>query len=229
MIEKTKPRRAPSQGGYARGAEQRLRIVEAALLVFGEQGYERASTRQIAQEAGVNPPALQYYFDGKEGLYNACLEHIAEQFYAALQPAFAVAASVAPAGRQEAVAALCGIFDALADFLFGSAQMDSWSRFIARGQADGGGCAGQPEIKRKIASTLHLTCGRLVGIAAGLPEDDPYTVMRAISLLGQIGIFHLGREGTLASLGWTDLRGDRLRALKAIVREQTEAILRPRD
>jgi AcrR family transcriptional regulator len=35
------------------------------------------STRDIAATAGVNAPALQYYFDNKEGVYFACVEHIA--------------------------------------------------------------------------------------------------------------------------------------------------------
>src|SRR5581483_930159 len=72
------PKRRPLSGGYARGAEQRARIIQAALRVFGEEGYERASTRMIAREAGIQPPALQYYFDSKEGLHRACAEFLVE-------------------------------------------------------------------------------------------------------------------------------------------------------
>jgi len=35
------------------------------MRLFGEKGYEGASTRDIAAAAGVNAPALQYYFDNK--------------------------------------------------------------------------------------------------------------------------------------------------------------------
>ena len=62
------------EGGYARGEETRLRIVTAALKLFGQLGFDGASTRDIAAAAGVNAPALQYYFDNKEGLYIACAE-----------------------------------------------------------------------------------------------------------------------------------------------------------
>ena len=64
------------EGGYARGEETRARIVTAALRMFGERGFDGASTRDIATSAGVNAPALQYYFDNKEGVYLACAEHI---------------------------------------------------------------------------------------------------------------------------------------------------------
>src|SRR5271167_3377139 len=73
---KNRPKRKPS-GGYARGDETRLRIITAALEVFGALGFEEASTRLIADRAGVNLAALHYYFAGKDGVYRACADHIA--------------------------------------------------------------------------------------------------------------------------------------------------------
>jgi len=48
------PDQAPSPRGrgYARGEETRARIVTTALRVFGEEGFNKASTRQIAADAG---------------------------------------------------------------------------------------------------------------------------------------------------------------------------------
>lgn len=57
-----------------RGEDTRRRILEAALEIFAAQGYEGASTRALAERAGVNLPAIQYYFGSKEGLYLAVLE-----------------------------------------------------------------------------------------------------------------------------------------------------------
>src|SRR3954462_7425033 len=62
--------------GYARGEETRLRIIRAAVELFGQKGFDRVSTRDIAARAGVNAPVLQYYFEGKEGLYVACIEYM---------------------------------------------------------------------------------------------------------------------------------------------------------
>jgi AcrR family transcriptional regulator len=61
--------RHPSTGGNARGDATRLRIIEAAIELFGEHGFKGASTRDIAARAGVNAPALQYYFENKKGVY----------------------------------------------------------------------------------------------------------------------------------------------------------------
>ena len=64
------------QGTQARGEDTRRRILETALDLFAAHGYEGASTRQIAEGAGVNLPAIQYYFGNKEGLYRAIIEDI---------------------------------------------------------------------------------------------------------------------------------------------------------
>src|ERR1700754_2298391 len=78
--------RRPAAGGYARGDETRLRIIEAAIELFGERGFESASTREIAARAGVNAPALQYYFENKEGVYRACAEHLADEAWTTFGP-----------------------------------------------------------------------------------------------------------------------------------------------
>lgn len=75
-----------AEGGYQRGEETRARIVEAAVEVFGERGYDRASTRDIATAAGVNAPAIQYYFDGKEGVYLECVEHLITLLWRKMSP-----------------------------------------------------------------------------------------------------------------------------------------------
>src|SRR5262249_9390271 len=49
----------------------RQRILDAALVDFGEHGYAGARISTIASRAGVNQQLISYYFDGKEGLYRA--------------------------------------------------------------------------------------------------------------------------------------------------------------
>ena len=54
--------------------ETRSRILEAALLVFKERSFERATMREIATEAGVAVGAAYYYFDSKDALVMAFYE-----------------------------------------------------------------------------------------------------------------------------------------------------------
>jgi AcrR family transcriptional regulator len=55
----------------ADGTESRARLVRTALRLFAEQGFQRTSTREIAEAAQVNISAISYYFGDKAGLYRA--------------------------------------------------------------------------------------------------------------------------------------------------------------
>ncbi|WP_103502399.1 MULTISPECIES: TetR/AcrR family transcriptional regulator [Streptomyces] len=58
-------------GGGARGARRgntRRRIQEVALRQFSEQGYDKTSLREIAEELDVTKAALYYHFKTKEDL-----------------------------------------------------------------------------------------------------------------------------------------------------------------
>jgi len=51
--------------------QARQRLIQAALRLFAEVGFARASTRAICEAAGVNLSAIRYYFGDKFGLYRA--------------------------------------------------------------------------------------------------------------------------------------------------------------
>lgn len=50
------------------------RILEAALQTFAERGFDGATTRVIAKRAGVPVGLLQYYFGGKQKLWQAAVD-----------------------------------------------------------------------------------------------------------------------------------------------------------
>jgi len=54
-------------------------LLAAGLRVFAERGYDAATTREVAQAAGVNEQLIQRYFGGKEGLLLAIIERFGEQ------------------------------------------------------------------------------------------------------------------------------------------------------
>jgi len=82
----SKAAQASPTGTYARGEETRRRMIEAAIEMFALRGYEGASTRLLAESAGVNLPAIQYYFGSKEGLYRAVVDHVIERIAERMAP-----------------------------------------------------------------------------------------------------------------------------------------------
>jgi AcrR family transcriptional regulator len=55
--------------------ETRLRLLEAAGEVFAEQGFHRATIRDICSCADANIAAVNYHFGDKERLYIAVIQH----------------------------------------------------------------------------------------------------------------------------------------------------------
>jgi len=218
------PRRHPEQGGYACGEATRARIVAAAIQVFGEQGYDQASTRKIAASAGVNPPALQYYFHSKEGLHLACAQYIADRVWENLAPALERGrAALVSGGRQRAMEALCGVIEALAEGLVATGS-ESWSRFIARGKADGAGPA-ISIIRERISTPLLEVTTQLVGAVRGTVADAEETRLRACTVLGQVSSLYANRENTLAVMGWSQFDAHALALIKRVIREHTRGAL----
>ncbi|MFE7773514.1 TetR/AcrR family transcriptional regulator [Streptomyces sp. NPDC057445] len=95
---------APAGSGGTQGAQGRSRgagtkgvprarreeqIVAAALEEFGRHGHAAASMAAIARRVGVTKPMLYTYFGSKDGLYEACLEHIGPRLLAAINAAMA--------------------------------------------------------------------------------------------------------------------------------------------
>jgi AcrR family transcriptional regulator len=52
----------------------RRALLDAGREVFDEVGYDRATTREIGERAGVDPALIARYFDSKEGLFIAAIE-----------------------------------------------------------------------------------------------------------------------------------------------------------
>ena len=56
-------------------SKTRAAIMEAAGKVFAEEGYAKATVRDICRQAGANIAAINYHFGDKKGLYLAVLKH----------------------------------------------------------------------------------------------------------------------------------------------------------
>jgi len=60
------------------GTDRRRQILEAALDVFAESGFDGATNKEIAARAGVTPGLIYFYFPGKEDLFCAAFDHQAQ-------------------------------------------------------------------------------------------------------------------------------------------------------
>ncbi|MBK6581116.1 MAG: TetR/AcrR family transcriptional regulator [Sandaracinaceae bacterium] len=61
-----------------RHARARTEILESAARAFAKKGFHGTSMDDVAREVGMSPSSLYRYFEGKEVLYRAMVDNIAE-------------------------------------------------------------------------------------------------------------------------------------------------------
>ncbi|HXH12823.1 MAG TPA: TetR/AcrR family transcriptional regulator [Alphaproteobacteria bacterium] len=74
-------RRLPSR----RSSAKKQQILEAAARVFRQKGYDRATLRDIANEAGLLPGSLYYHIRSKEDLLRQVVEQPIRELYGQLE------------------------------------------------------------------------------------------------------------------------------------------------
>jgi len=71
------PRRRRTQ---QRSIDTRSKLLDAAAEEFAEYGFKGASTRRVAQAAGVEHSLIGYHFKTKDGLWRAVLRELNDRF-----------------------------------------------------------------------------------------------------------------------------------------------------
>lgn len=54
--------------------DRRDQIIDAAMRIYSQKGFTRATNKDIAREAGITPGLIYYYFESKEALLKAIIE-----------------------------------------------------------------------------------------------------------------------------------------------------------
>jgi AcrR family transcriptional regulator len=204
------------------------RILEAAVEVFAEEGYDGASTRSLADRAKVNLPAIQYYFGSKEGLYRAAIGEIVSLVETHLAPAAAVVVTALEGKRdpEKLFAALYQLLDAFTALVTSRDATASRSRFITRAEIEG-----KPALDLLHESVTRLgirPCAEVVAKLLRRDADDQEILVRTLAILGQIFVFHskCNNKSARQDMDWDQLDEPKVRMIQSIVREQTTAILR---
>jgi AcrR family transcriptional regulator len=211
----------------SRGDQTREVLIRAALVVFGRSGFDAASTRAIADAAGVNQALIGYHFGGKQGLYLGVFEHIIGQMREHMIPVAEqveerlAQAPLAQAQRRElALELLQDIFDAFNDMVFQHTP-EGWVRLILREQQDPTE-AFQLLYDRMLSRMMALVT-RLVAMGSGLAADSEACRIRSMMIFGQVLVFYTVRGTASRYLGWEELSRDNLAALKKQFRTVVES------
>jgi len=213
----------------------RLRLLEAAIDVFGRHGFDGASTRMLAKAAGVNLQAIPYHFGGKEGLYLAAADHIADRLQVMIGPVGAriaqrIAAQQAPGGTPlgpaEARGLLGDLLESAASVLVNQ-ESAAWARFVIREQMEP--TEAFERLYQKIMGRLLEAARTLIGIILGEDPASEAVRLRTVAMLGQILVFRVARAAVTRQLGWTEIGPKEFAAIRDTLRQSIAALAPARD
>jgi len=208
-----------------RDRDTRQKLIDAGLEIFGTYNLEGATTRQLAEHAGVNQAAIPYYFGGKEGLYFAVIEHLFSTNFAVIGPVVialqAELASKKPT-REEALALLKKLLNTMLERILARKASSTWARIIMREQM-------QPTqafslIYEKGIRRVHEAVAMLLAIILEKKPTDRRVILRSHMVVGQILIFLAGRETIRRRLNLTGYTDEEVKEIKQALDDQLELL-----
>ncbi|MEO0495985.1 MAG: CerR family C-terminal domain-containing protein [Pseudomonadota bacterium] len=191
-------------------AEQtRHAILEAAIKLFGEKGFEATTVRDLISEADVNLAAVNYHFGGKDGLRLAAIDHLATQFRKN-GPGLALANidrnAISTMAPEEARESLRFIMKTSFQMAATKGGADTRARYIQRELIQGG--ESTERFFEKVFSLQFNLMVQLVARATERDVDEELTRVRAINLIAQSVFLNLARPLVLLAMGWDDYTPD---------------------
>jgi TetR/AcrR family transcriptional regulator, regulator of cefoperazone and chloramphenicol sensitivity len=209
-----------------RGDQARIRLLNAAVTVFGEKGPEGASLREIARAAGQNVAAISYYFGGKKKLYLAVIEGLVRELRHrlgdVLQPIEELRAQPQPSPH-EALRLFKRLLGAVYLRLLSRKEAIPLIRLIVREQL--GPTAAFEILYREGFRTLHESLCFLTATILGCDSRDREVILRTHMVMGQIYFFAMSREAILRRAGWETLEGDNARLVVGLFEQNVDALL----
>ncbi|MCC3701388.1 CerR family C-terminal domain-containing protein [Rouxiella badensis] len=223
----SKQLRHPPSGGYARGDETRQRIIESAIVLFGELGFEGASTRAIARHAGVNTPALQYYFENKEGLYVTCADYLAEESYGWFEPLLTRISKLENPDPDTCIEMFCLMLETVLERVLNNRAVHQRRLFHARIKMGQGPEKASLLFQEKLIDHVHRAGVKLVSRISGNAVDNERTQIRVLSLFGLATTFYTVKHPVFnADEEGRQFPAEQMALIKSNVREQCQVLMR---
>lgn len=202
-------------------AEQtRLALIQAALKLFGEKGFDATATREIARAANANIGSISYHFGGKEGLRTACADHIVEVMSGIAGVAFDQDNVQTP---EEARAALSLVLETMTGFIVTRPEAGMIVQFVLRELAHP--TSALDRIYDGIFSPVHRRLCRVWETATGEPAESDETKLTIFTLIGQLVYFRIAGQAVKRRMGWKEIGRNEAASITAIASANLDAIL----
>lgn len=201
--------------------QTRQALVDAALRLFGEKGFDGTSTRDIAALANANIGSIAYHFGGKEGLRAACAAFIVETIQKVA--AQALASEGIGGGETVASARLETAIRRMVGFILGQPEAGAIVQFILRELARP--TAALDMIYNGVFEPTHRRLCEIWADATGEDAEADRTKIIVFTMIGQVIYFRIGREAVMRRMGWSEIGPKEVNAVASVALDNLAVVL----
>lgn len=208
--------------------QTRLALVRAALKLFGSQGFDGTSTREIAAAARANIGSIAYHFGGKDGLKLAAADYIVETMQKIAGQAMAGldAPKPLPLDPEAARAQLTLGLERMIAFIVASPEAGEVVQFVLRELSQP--TAALDRIYSGVFEPVHMRLCVLWETVTGEPAESDRTKLTVFTMIGQVVYFRIGREAVRRRMGWAEFGPQQAAEVLAVAKDNLEAVLAAR-
>ncbi len=200
----------------------------SALRLFGTQGFDGTSTREIAAAAKANIGSIAYHFGGKDGLRMAAADYIVETMEQVARPVLgaidqSLAAGMTPEMAEKQIMA---VVERMVFFIVARPEAGEIVQFILRELA-----VPTPALDRiysGLFEPIHTRLCRIWEQATGEPAESDDTKLTTFTMIGQVIYFRIGRLAVVRRMGWGEIGPGEAAQIIEAVKSNVNAIIASR-
>lgn len=193
----------------------RKKIMNSAIILFANKGFDSTSTREICKHAGVNLSLIPYYFENKEGLYISIIESIINYGLTFLQDDILRTSEIASMKTEEKIELYRSILEKYTDFLYSENVPSSFVILMVKEQAISN--SKFSEIYTKKIGPLYKSLRKLLASILDKKEADKSIIFEVSAIVGQILSFKFMDKATLSGFNQEYYTKEDVKKIKQIV------------
>lgn len=197
--------------------ETKEKLLQTAIELFAKHGINGVSTRMLAKESGVNLSSINYYFGGKQKLYDAVLESIIEKISAFIASKRAPLLETQLPPNEEFKVFIGNMID----FLCSNAISNAQAEIVIKEIIQPSGVYNQ--LYAQVIEPMHKRLTTLVMQTTTLTEQE--AIIQVHCLMGQAVNFKIHKHALLRRLNLSDYTPQLICQIKAQVFKNCDILL----
>lgn len=193
------------------------RILETAIRLFANNGFDGTSIRQICKEANTNICMISYYWGGKKELYQGIIDDLIEKQYEYAKTFIDFDLDLTTLKKQEQIELLMKIIDKFITFFYSKNISKELIIFLLKEQQNSLSMAKSPVfnyLKRVVARIFNEN------------ENDKNIIFKTLFILSQLNSPRILPAFSLSQLGQDDFYEEDIKIIKENIKIYINALIK---